>query len=343
MSSEVAYLVYGNHGYNPTSLEDFFCLFKDYFEANGVKTRLSHFPVAGNLNVLIEGFLDSNFNSNMLAALAQDPKTRLICVTTELATDGTFNDEASLKMNGLRRKLRRFLRRPLPSRVQSAYMRRVLRKDTHYGSQFSYWQNRYDMFKKYSQYFYQVWCLNEPQVKGYSEIVSLEKIRVIPLVPFAKNPCIDQPVDEEKDLDFLFTGTITQYRKAVIEQLKARGYKVAVGTTEWGSFLREHHIRRAKICLDLRQSPAWGTPSPMRLYRLLMSGSAVISEHGGVHCKEQNFVWTSSSQKLLETCVEKIKSSNFSQLGRQQLEQYSRAFEADRKKISDLIKESVQF
>lgn len=362
----VAVLVYGNHGHAPHQIEDYQTMIEDAFQDSGVRVRHSLDPVPGVLNIFLEFFIDEGYVLRMLEAKERDPNTEFICVGSEIVTGKTFNHFpkkvpaqeavreklksvalAQWKNNYFVFGLKRLAKKILMTFTPGLYKRLRFGKwyvdvmaAQHSYSDLTYWKLRFDAFSRLAPHFKQIWCFADFLVPVYQEAFPSTPVRYAPIVTFQKQPLL-QHRDEEKDIDFLFTGTMTEHRTALTDLLKARGYKVVVGSSSLSSFLRFHYLKRAKISLDMRQGSSWSAPSPMRLHKLLLSGSVVLAEKARESCLEEEFVNTFGAKDFLQKCEDELRQGAFSERGKQSFGRYLDGLNDRQKVMRDLVESAL--
>lgn len=95
----------------------------------------------------------------------------------------------------------------------------------------------------------------------------------------------------EEDIDVLFFGSMTAYRRPIIEALQRMGgLRMAVMNRVWGEDLWTY-IRRARVVLSLRTWGDNGESKMVRLAPLLAGGRFVLSEEPGGMMWEEALFW----------------------------------------------------
>lgn len=355
---KTAYFVYGNHGKAPPQLDDYYAYLGEAFEAQGFRLHLSEYPVKGNLNILLECF-DSAYCSRIREAAAA-PGTRLILIATEFITGSTFNDFSGEAQKLVKRKTPAWLKfivknvapflfpkfvrglaierfpEPYFNLRQKYYSILGIRND--YEAAFrAIFQARFDCFIDVIDQFESVWCVTPHQLKEYIALLGSLKVKCMPLTSWS--PAVKNRAQSvmTKDIDFLFTGSITPYRSYVLETLKARGYNVVVGPASWPGYMRDHFISRSKVCLQIRQDPQWKYPSVMRYHYLLTAGSVVVAEEATERCVQENFLYLAPPKDFIETCELAIVKGDFVAHGRRVCERYFEGTEGERQKFVSLL------
>lgn len=311
-------IVYGNHGRSPAQLEDYHGYLMQSLKALEYDVLFSEEVVAGQLNLLIECF-DTEDVQKIIAAKKQ-PGTRFICIATEFITQHTFNDfeintQAKLAVRKRRRLPRsvqmigtklfpilfpEILRALFIDILPGPYFRMRERYYSLFGypqnsiyAMKTYWRDRHDCFFSIADHCEAIWCVTPHQMPEYTAAFGT-KVALMPVVSWTSDPQV--PLSKEKDIDFLFTGSITPYRKAVFDELRAQGYTVFTGPATLPSYLRDHYISRAKVCLQVRQDANWKYPSIMRYHYLLCAGSVIVAEKTTEHCNQESFLTVVSAE-----------------------------------------------
>ena len=340
-----AYVVYGNHGRSPVQLEDYHAYLTQFIRRQGYEVLFSEDPMPGQLNVLIE-FFDAEFVRKIRKASGHSGG-RFIVIATEFITGETFNEFGhdpekfrieSSRFSCLARSIggfiaprifpafaRRLALRAFPDayvRIRAEYRRRFRTAIESTYSQDEYWLERYRNFCRAVPFCEQIWCVSPHQIGAYRDRFRDSKIRLMPLASWnieCSNLLQGQIC---KDIDFLFTGSITPYRDSVLRELKSRGFTVVEGPPTWPAYLRDHYIARSKICLQIRQSPAWKYPSIMRYHHLLSSGALVVADKGVETCMQEAFLVTAAAEDFVETCVRTIQQPDFMKSGLENSRRY---------------------
>lgn len=361
MRKEPVYIVYGNHGVAPVQLEDYHLYFQQAFPTLGYQPIFTQFPVAGKLNVLIEAF-DPQFEE-LISSAAAVKGTRFITIVTEFVTGNTFNrfrkHEVTRTQSVFWIDFKDWLKDMIPV-LFPRFVRRLFIKYApefyswakpyyHYltsagsGSgapihlQEKYWRGRFDNFVKVAKHSESIWCVSPHQLEEYRALVGASKVALMPMVSWSSN-C--QNVFQgafHKDIDFLFTGSITPHRQKVFSKLKERGYKVVVGPPTWPGYLRDHFIARSKVCLQVLQDSDWKYPSIMRYHYLLCSGAVIVSEKATQTCYQEDYLVNVDAQNLIETCERVIAEGDFLARGATASQKYYEAGAPYRTQFRDLL------
>jgi hypothetical protein len=83
---------------------------------------------------------------------------------------------------------------------------------------------------------------------------------------------------QDKIWDICFTGSMTDYREAMFEQLKAAGLSVIHGL--FPHFMRQSVMQRSRLQITLKQSEELSLPSQMRMAYCLANDLPIVSDLG---------------------------------------------------------------
>lgn len=351
-------LVYGNHRSALNLLDDYFEYFQQCFASVGRKLDFAAEPVAGNLNFLIDQF-DLAY-VNRVHGLKSQSGTRFVLVATEFITGETFNNfgfnrpiAAQIGTDtgkALRLTLRSAVSFVPPSIRDVGYRlfpKLYLTAKAHYTGSASnssvvdftdlrrFWKERFDCFKAISDVADEIWCVSPDQMDEYRKLFG-DKVKLLPIVSFREELKFTS-LDAERDVDFLFTGSLTPYRKEYLDRLASEGFKIVVGTPDWPVAIREHFLNRAKVCLHLRQGPQWQFPSIMRLHHLIDHGCDVLAENSPKSCNQQRFTTQADAAVFLEKAKELIAEGNHLKRGLAAQNAYYNESAMGRKIVSDML------
>ena len=160
-----------------------------------------------------------------------------------------------------------------------------------------YWSARYNHFQHVVPLCEAVWCVSPHQMDAYVALYGPTVVKLMPLVSWSKECSNPLQGKLERDIDFLFTGSVTPYREKVLGDLSNRGYRVMVGTTLWPRYMRDHFVARTKVCLQIRQDTGWMYPSIMRYHHLLCSGSVVVAQKTTESCLQESLIIVSDAAR----------------------------------------------
>jgi len=174
-------------------------------------------------------------------------------------------------------------------------------------------------------------------MSAYLELYGPTIVKLMPLVSWSKDCSNPLQGELERDIDFLFTGSVTPYREKVLGDLSNRGYRVMVGTTLWPRYMRDHFVARTKVCLQIRQDTGWMYPSIMRYHHLLCSGSVVVAEKASETCLQESFITVAPEADFLDACVSAVEADDFYQRGQEASQKYFVASDAGRREFAQLL------
>lgn len=319
--TKVVNIVYGNHGELSYQIDDILLYLMQAISIQGARPRLCSDPVERSTNIIIENFNDS-FREKIIVA-SRTPGTRIFCVATEFLTNGSFNN---------------FSEKPRLSRL-GRYLERKRgkkKKNAHYIHR-EKWERRYDNFQSVCDVVDGVFCIDQSQFTVYRDFFGTEGfVSHLPTAAIDERVVDTFQVLENKDVDFLFTGSLTPHREDLLTQLGQKG-EVKVGPAAWSSLRREHFISRAKVNLDMRQSAEWQYSSCMRLHVLLCAGAQVAVEQSRFGSIQETCLGSFASEEYVKGTVALAKQSFGLQDAVNNYQAYWDASEDARKTINTTI------
>lgn len=242
-------LVYENHGNFGLHVADYFLYLKHALEACGHRADIEYGFVPGCMNIMLECFNDSvteKIESSWTAG------TGLIVVATEFLTGNTFND---------------IYQEEEGARLASDHNQRR-----------DFWQMRYDNFVRLLPRMTAVWHVAEQQLPVYQDAFPEVQADYMPHGYAERFGTVRHRDDHDKDIDVLFTGTMTGYRRQVLDALSEAGLKVVSSIQFTAPFHRDDLVARSKLVLNIKQHPDWQHESVTRLYYHLCNDSLLLSE-----------------------------------------------------------------
>ena len=127
---------------------------------------------------------------------------------------------------------------------------------------------------------------------------------------------------KNKDIDFLYYGSVTPHRKKLLDELQKRGGKIVCVFDEAAIF-RNDLIARARVNLAPNQAPRVDHLSSRVLY-LLNNRAIVVAER----CYNQDWVehcfLSASTEEWADVCMETIRRPDLDQLAEKYFEQYKK-------------------
>lgn len=270
-------IVYGNHGHSGINVADVMLLLQYGLESIGHTADIERDICPGEINIIQENFTDEYVEK--IENLAQQG-TRFIVLATEYLIDGSFN-----KFD--------------------------VTSDKSYYSDRDHWLHRFNNFLKVEKLSLGVWHLCAEAVSSYREFLGHERVNYLPHHYLEQFNRVQHRADEDKDIDFLFTGAMTDYRKGMLNALQSKGYKIAYSNYYTAPFHRENLLARSKIALNIRQFSEWPHPSPSRYYYHIMNDSMMITEACDYEADIQQYVFTAPRGEFVEYCESMLAASNF--------------------------------
>jgi len=288
-------IVYGNHYNYGIQVSETILLVKAALEVAGHAADIVRHFCPGFINIFQEGLITQD-NSNIdflnsFDAALKHPKTHIIIIATEYLKNHTFNDfDANNE------------------------------KDTSIYSNKAYWRTRLANFLYMEKASIATWHLGEYAVDDYKNYLKHNKIFYLPHYYAPNLTRVNHNQDTDKDIDFLFTGSQTDYRKGIITDLRNRGYNVVLGTTITASFHRENLLQRTKVSLNLKQYPDWPYASPSRFHYHIINKSLLLTENCTYGCDIQPYVITAPEDNFLEFCVDTLEAQNYNKKAQEYFE-----------------------
>lgn len=273
-------LVYGNHGKDPFHIMDTLLLVKLSLEALGHKADLEERMIPGKTNILLECFTFDFVEA--MKEVRQTPDTELIIIATEFITGDTFNA---------------FGGNDEPAR------------DSHYEMP-HYWRKRYRTFMAVQEQARAVWHLADSQVASFRQATRNERIYYLPhgyVEGFAR---IRHKPEQHKDIDAIFTGTLTRHRNELISEFARHGIK-AVASKPLNFVQREDLVARSKIGINMKQTESWQYPSNSRFHYHLSNDSLLVSEHCPVTCDLSPYIVEAEPLHFVDRCHEILSSGEW--------------------------------
>jgi len=275
-------IVYGNHGHSGINVADVMLLLQYGLESIGHTADIVRDICPGEINIVQENFTDEYVEQ--VEALA-NKGTQFIVIATEYLIDGSFNKfDVTL--------------------------------DKSYYSDRDHWLHRFKNFLAVEKRSIAVWHLCSEAVESYRKYLGHDRVFYLPHHYLeAVNRVVHRP-DKEKDIDFLFTGAMTDYRKGLLSELESKGYKVEYSNYYTAPFHRENLLARTKIALNIRQYAQWPHPSPSRYYYHIMNDSLMITETCDYQADIQKYVLTAPRNELVEYCESVLAERYFTKRAR---------------------------
>jgi hypothetical protein len=264
----------GNHN-NSTSITDTVLFLKAALQDCGHAASISHRVEPGCINLVMEHFVEERHLRAMLEGHAAG--ARFILIGTEPIVGGTFNGG-------------------------------IEAKHWHYSNR-SYWQLRFDAFKVAAAMAEAIWVLAESMVPAYAEEFPGVPVRFLPHGHVNDFASVRQRPEAERDIDFYFSGALTEHRQRILTEL-AKQHHVVYNDKDTPEYLRQDQLSRAKVCLSLRLSPANRIPSVSRMHFHLQNRSFLVHEAYELPCPLDAFVLSAPTEDLLPWALGALKLPN---------------------------------
>lgn len=252
----------GNH-HNSPGIADTVRFLKNALPDCGHTACISHTIVPGEMNVVMEHFVAEQH----LRALRERHAAgaRFILIGTEPIA-GTFNGG-----------------------VEGTHW--------HY-SNTGYWQVRFDSFKLAAKLADAIWVLAESMVPGYARQFPELPVRFLPHGHMNDFATVQQRPESERDIDFYFSGSLTEHRQRILRTL-AQTRTVVTNDKNTPEYLRQDQLSRSKVCLSLRLSPHNDIPSVSRMHFHLQNRSFLLHEAYALPCPLDPFVLQAPTEDLI--------------------------------------------
>ncbi len=320
------YFIYGNH--NNIVLEDYLILLRHHFHDAGHILNAEKDIVHGAINILLENF-DDNFKRKVIES-SQKYNTQFIIICTEFITGNTFNHFSNKKFHFI--SFNELLLTPLSVFVKlfiillptGLYLKTTILKKILYSTfgsnhyeKITYWKRRFKNLVAILKHTNNIWLVSESQMEGYKKKFPDKKI-ILFKHSFLKSyqPLIHLK-DSAKDIDFLFSGTLTEYRNKILNQFKNKGYCVKTIPASTPTLLRNEYISRAKICLNIRQSANWRYASTQRYFYHIINQSLLISEKCTEGSELDDYIIIVKPEKFITECIKYLQKGTYTEIANQ--------------------------
>lgn len=242
-------LIYENHGNFGIHVGDYFLYLKYALESLGHRADIEYAFCPGEMNVVLECFNDT-FTEKVESSWT--PGTGMIVIATEFLTGQTFND----------------IYQDAPENQMASDHNQ--RRD--------FWLMRHSNFIRLMPRFSAIWHVSDQQQPVYQQAFPEQIVDYLPHGYCEQFATVKHRSDSDKDIDLLFTGAMTTYRRQVLDQLAQRGLTVASTVQFTAPFHREDLIARSKLTLNIKQHPDWQHESVTRLYYHICNDSLLMTD-----------------------------------------------------------------
>ncbi|MBX3606911.1 MAG: hypothetical protein KF788_16650 [Piscinibacter sp.] len=295
----------GNHN-NSNGIGDTVMLLKNALQDCGHQACISHRIEPGAVNLVLEHFIEERHLRALLEGHAAG--ARFILIGTEPIIGGTFNGG-----------------------IESRHW--------HYGNR-DYWKLRFDAFKVAVNLAEAVWVLAESMVPAYAETFPQLPVRFLPHGWVDHFATVRQRPEAERDIDFYFSGSLTEHRQGILQAL-ARDHVVVHNDQNTPEYLRQDHLSRAKVCLSLRLSEGNRIPSVSRMHFHLQNRSFLVHEAYELPCPLDPFVLAAKTEDLVPWALAALQLPNRREIADGVHEQFKAALPMTRL-LPPLLDEALQ-
>ena len=283
------YIHSGNH-YNSHGIADTVLFLKNALQDCGHTACISPTIVANHLNIVMEHFVDE---VNLRALLdGHAAGARYALIGTEPIIGGSFNGG-----------------------IEASHW--------HY-SNTPYWKQRFDGFKVAARLADAIWVLSQDMLAGYTELFPDLPVRFLPHGYVNDFATVRQRPEADRDIDFFFSGSITAYRKRILDTL-SQTHRVVCIHQETPEYLRQDLLSRSKVCLSLRLSPSNAIPSVSRMHFHLQNRSFLLHEAYELSCPLDPFVLQTPSEDLIPWALAALELPNRRELANDLHERFKAA------------------
>lgn len=143
----------------------------------------------------------------------------------------------------------------------------------------------------------------------------LDKLKVdVSIIRHGYHPLLEGlPKKKELDIDLLFFGSLTSYRRKILQHLKIKKFKIEVLSLE-PPYYRDDHLRRCKINLSIRTDTQYMTHLPhFRVITALYHNTLTVSEHCSEQAWMNDMVMMVPPEELVSTCTRLLKSGEWAE------------------------------
>lgn len=168
----------------------------------------------------------------------------------------------------------------------------------HY-SNADYRKKRYDAFVSMIPLADAIWVLAEDMVPGYQALAPTRPVLFLPHGHVQDFAFYRHVSEQAKVIDFYFSGSLNEHRKAVLHALGSR-HRVVFAHQHTPDYLRFDHLSRSPVRLSLRLSQANVIPSVSRMHFHLQHGNYLIHERYPNPCALDSYVLHVPGDELID-------------------------------------------
>ncbi|AON55444.1 hypothetical protein EJD96_15805 [Herbaspirillum seropedicae] len=228
------------------------------------------------VNVVLECFEEGEMIVELIKLKLRFPKSKLIVVVTEMLKDGIFNSAMA------------------PAQAEGHY------------SDLSYWQIRSYNFYQLIPYIDGLVLYAEALIPGYKEFG--KPIFYLPLAAPPGQPLRQHFPLKDKNIDAVFSGSITPTRAELIERLRTRNYKVVALPSKTPEYIRDSYYARSKLVLGPKLGPETTLLSKWRAYYVLVNRHTHIFEQVSEQTDLDEYVYFANPRRtFVDECIDLIE------------------------------------
>lgn len=282
-------IITGNLG-QAIHAEDLLEYVREGLTSSGLKVGYSQAEyLTHGINILIEHPFGAVYEQLDLLRRSL-PHSKLFLIVTELLTSSGFNSSNSKQAGRIN-------------------------PEDHYDDG-EYWTNRTREFTRFVPVVDGFIMVGLHKVQGllpagYEEGVAsyFQLGKPVHLVPLCHPPAQARPTvsarQRDKDIDILFTGTLTPYRIKVLDELRSRHFKVVALEAHIPAYLRNDYIARCKLSLGLKLSEDTKILSTTRAYYHLIHRVPHVFERTSIRSPLDPFInMIDSGEPLIAACTD---------------------------------------
>ncbi|MFA7012885.1 MAG: glycosyltransferase [Desulfobacterales bacterium] len=143
------------------------------------------------------------------------------------------------------------------------------------------------------------------------------------------HPLMEEIHDKKnKDIDFLFCGSITPHRKKLLDQLTDRGCKV-VTMFDDAAMYRNDLIARSRVNLAPNQGPGMNHLGGGRVLYLINNHAIVVVERCIDQCRYEHCFLSADTEQWVDLCMETLHRPDLAQVTEEYYERFKKIPMAD--------------
>jgi hypothetical protein len=288
-SSTRIFIHTGNHN-NSAGIGDTVLFLKNALLDCGCDARISHRIEPGQVNILMEHFLEESKILELSAGLQTG--ARYILIGTEPIVGGTFNGG-----------------------IDDSHF--------HYSNK-PYWELRFGYFSIAATMASAVWVLAEDMLPAYRALLPQLPVRFLPHGYVNNFATVHHRAERDRDIDFYFSGSLTDHRKQILRDLKST-HNVVYNDIATPEYLRQDHLSRAKVCLSMRLAPNNVIPSVSRMHYHLQNRNFLLQERYAEPCPLDPFVMQVPDGDLAEWARAALELTNRREIAEAALDRFKAA------------------